>query len=238
MDIELKKIEVSSAIDVLRDSIPEEYATRKDIEWLWGNVESFLDKANALWKEDDYSDADLTGQIKDEFSEMLDKIIDLKVKKAEIENKQEKTRDELEVEKRNFMQKFWKKIMLTVSSGVSSPKDNNECKADFIALATAGYEESFGKLLKEIEGKETSIYSFEDETYKESQKKIVLGLFCDFFSKKENQTAEKYQDAGRIILDTAYATFVRMTEYRNQQEILFLGSLVDKLERSSEKEAE
>ena len=113
-----------------------------------------------------------------------------------------------------------------------------DCKADFIALATAGYEDSFGKLLKEIEGKETSIYFFEDETYKESQKKIVLGLFCDFFSKEENQTAEKYQDAGRIILDTAYATFVRMTEYRNQQEILFLGSLVDKLERSSEKEAE
>ena len=65
-----------------------------------------------------------------------------------------------------------------------------------------------------------------------------MGLFCDFFSKEENQTAEKYQDAGRIILDIAYAVFVQMTEYRNQQEILFLNSLVDKLERNSEKETE
>ena len=128
--------------------------------------------------------------------------------------------------------------MQSVSTGASSSKNNNECKADFISLATAGYEESFGKLLKEVEGKEINIYSFEDETYKESQKKIVLGLFCDFFSKEENQTAEKYQDAGRIILDIAYAVFVQMTEYRNQQEILFLNSLVDKLERNSEKETE
>ena len=237
MNIEFEKININTSTDMLRKSIPERYATTDDITWLWDNVKAFLDKTNMLWKKN-YSDMDLAGEIKDEISGMLDKVIDLKVKKAEFENKQEKTRDELEVEKRNFMQKFWKKIMQSVSTGASSSKNNNKCKADFISLATAGYEESFGKLLKEVEGKEITIYSFEDETYKESQKKIILGLFCDFFSKEENQTAEKYQDAGRIILDIAYAVFVQMTEYRNQQEILFLNSLVDKLERNSEKETE